>query len=72
MPKCCYDCKNLDWDYEYDGEDETIFFQCTRKSKIREFVEDLSICECGKYNPYKDKRRIPHEVDRKFCFEIDD
>lgn len=26
MPKCCYDCKNLDNDYEWDGEDETIFF----------------------------------------------
>lgn len=72
MPKCCYDCKNLDWDYEYDGEDETIFFQCTRKGKGREFVEGLSICECDKYNPYKDKRRMPHEVDRKFCFGIDD
>ncbi len=72
MPKCCYDCKNLDWDYEYDGEDETIFFQCTKKGKNRTFVEDLSICDCEKHNPYKDKRRIPHEVDRKFYFEIDD
>lgn len=71
MPKCCYDCKNLDWDYEWDVEDETIFFQCTRKDKSREFVEDLSKFDCNKYNPYKDKRRIPQEFDRRFHFKID-
>lgn len=70
MPKCCYDCKNLDNDYEWDGEDETIFFQCTKKDKSREFVEDLSVNECDRHNPYKDKRRIPDKVDREFYFEV--
>lgn len=55
MPKCCYDCKNLDGDYEWDGDDETIFFQCVKKDKLRDFVDDLSVNECDKHNPYKDK-----------------
>lgn len=72
MPKCCYDCKNLDSDYEWDEDgDETIFFQCTKRGKSREFVEDLSVNKCDKYNPYKDKRRIPNELDRRFCFEVE-
>lgn len=72
MPKCYYDCKNLDWDYVWDGEDETIFFQCMRKDKSRAFVEDLSVGECDKYKPYKDKNTIPYKIDREFLFEIDD
>lgn len=69
MPKLCYDCKNLDSLYEWDGIDETIAFRC-KKGKSRSFVEDLSQCDCDKHNPYKNRNRIPNEFDRRFFFEI--
>lgn len=71
MPKCCYNCKNIASDYSWDGENESIFFEC-KKGKSMDFVEDLSKRECEKHNPYKNRNMIPNELDRRFFFEIGD
>lgn len=56
MAKQCRNCRLLDTDYEWDGEDEREYCLCSLKCNDLAFVADENV-NCPHAKEYKDVRR---------------
>lgn len=56
MAKQCRNCRLLDTDYEWDGEDEWEYCLCSLKCNDLAFVADKN-ANCTHAKEYKDVRR---------------